>query len=107
MNKEEGEKDYIIDIDNHEISNLGFKMILLGEAAVGKSSILMRSTKNIYEDYYSATVGFDFATLNIRHHETIIKLQIWDTCGQEVYRSLITSFYKDASLAILVYAIDE
>ena len=37
----------------------------------------------------------------------VIKLQIWDTCGQEAYRSLITNFYKDTSLAIIVYAIDK
>ena len=101
------DESFSIDKENDEKTELGFKIILLGEAAVGKSSILMRSTKSVYEEYYSATVGFDFATLNVKHHDTKIKLKIWDTCGQEVYRSLITSFYKDSSLAILVYAINE
>ncbi len=54
-----------------------------------------------------ATVGFEFFAFNIKFGETIIKLQIWDTCGQEIYRSLISSFYKNSSLAIIVYAIDE
>ena len=40
-------------------------------------------------------------------NEKVIKLQIWDTCGQETYRALITNFYKDTSLAIIVYAIDK
>lgn len=106
MEKETYES-FTIDYENEEQKGLGFKVILLGEAAVGKSSILMRSTKSVYEDFYSATVGFDFATLNLKNHEIKMKLKIWDTCGQEVYRSLITSFYKDSSLAILVYAINE
>ena len=53
-----------------------------------------------------ATIGFEYFTFNIKLGETIIKLQIWDTCGQEVYRSLISSFYRSASLAIIVYSID-
>ena len=44
--------------------------------------------------------------MNIRLNNKVIKLQIWDTCGQEVYRSLITNFYRNASLAMLVYAIN-
>ena len=53
-----------------------------------------------------ATIGFEYFTFNIKLGETIIKLQIWDTCGQEFYKSLITSFYRNASLAIIVYSID-
>ena len=40
-------------------------------------------------------------------NDKVIKLQIWDTCGQEIYRSLISNYYKDSSLAMIVYAIDE
>ena len=53
------------------------------------------------------TVGFEFLTFNIKLNGKIIRLQIWDTCGQEIYRSLISSFYKNSSLAIIVYAINE
>ena len=53
-----------------------------------------------------ATIGFEYFTFNIKLGETIIKLQIWDTCGQEFYKSLISSFYRNASLAIIVYSID-
>jgi len=45
--------------------------------------------------------------LNIKLNNTIIKLQIWDTCGQEQYRSLVTNFYRNSGLAIIVYSIDE
>ena len=54
-----------------------------------------------------ATVGFEFFTFNIKIADKIIKLQIWDTCGQEIYRSLITNFYRNSSMAIVVYSIDE
>ena len=55
---------------------------------------------------YTPTIGFEFLSFNIRIKDKVIKLQIWDTCGQEVYRSLISSFYRNSSLAIIVYAID-
>ena len=57
---------------------------------------------------YSATVGFEFFSMNIRfNNETVVKLLVWDTCGQEIYRSLVTNFYRNASLALVVYGIDE
>ena len=57
-------------------------------------------------DYHDGA-NVEFFVFNMRIGEKTIKLQIWDTCGQEIYRSLITSFYKNSSLAIIVYAIDE
>ena len=86
--------------------DLSFKIIVVGDSGVGKSCLTMRGTKNHFEECYSPTVGFEFFTFNIRVNDKNIKLQIWDTCGQEAYRSLITSFYRNASLAILVYSID-
>ena len=46
----------------------------------------MKTTKNYFENYYSPTVGFEFFTFNVKINDTKIRLQIWDTCGQEVYR---------------------
>jgi Ras-related protein Rab-2A len=86
--------------------DLSFKIIVVGDSGVGKSCLTMQGTKNHFEDCYTPTVGFEFFTFNIRINDKNIKLQIWDTCGQEAYRSLITSFYRNASLAILVYSID-
>ena len=86
--------------------DLSFKIIVVGDSGVGKSCLTMKGTKNYFEECYSPTVGFEFFTFNIRINDKNIKLQIWDTCGQEAYRSLITSFYRNSSLAILVYSID-
>ena len=67
----------------------------------------MQATKHRFEKNYTATVGFEFYSFNIKINNKIIKLQIWDTCGQEIYRSLMTSFYRNSSLAMIVYAINE
>ena len=94
--------------------DLSFKIIVIGDSSnyynnegVGKSCLTMKATKNLFESNYSATVGFEFFTFNIKLNDKVVKLQIWDTCGQEVYRSLITNFYRNSSLAIMVYAIDK
>ena len=86
--------------------DLSFKIIIVGDSGVGKSCLSIKATRNYFEDFYSPTVGFEFLTFNVKVDEKIVKLQIWDTCGQEVYRSLISSFYRSASLAIIVYSID-
>ena len=67
----------------------------------------MKLNKNLFKENYNATIGFEYFSFNIRINNVIIKLQIWDTCGQEIYRSLITNFYRNASLAIIVYSIDK
>lgn len=52
----------------------------------------MKATKNQFEHNFLTTIGFEFFTFNTKINEKVIKLQIWDTCGQEVYRSLVTNF---------------
>ena len=89
-----------------EKSNLTFKIIVLGDPGVGKSSLLGRATKNIFNAEYQTTVGFEFLTFTEKIGEKKVKLQIWDTCGQETYKSLISNFYRNASLAMLIYSID-
>ena len=85
---------------------MSFKVIVIGDSGVGKSCLTNSAVKNTFEESYNATVGFEFFTFNIRMFDKVIKLQIWDTCGQELYRSLITNFYRNSSLAIIVYAVN-
>ena len=99
--------NYEILPDDYTQYDLSFKIIVIGDSGVGKSSLTTKATKNIFEEAYNATVGFEFFTFNIRINEKIVKLQIWDTCGQELYRSLITNFYRNSSLAIIVYAVNQ
>ena len=92
--------------DDSPSFDLSFKIIIVGDQGVGKSCLAIKASRNYFEDFYSPTVGFEFVSFNVRVQDKIIKLQIWDTCGQEVYRSLISSFFRSASLAIVVYSID-
>ena len=92
--------------DDFSNFDLSFKIILVGDSGVGKSCLSIKASRNYFEDFYSPTVGFEFLTFNVKVKDHNIKLQIWDTCGQEVYLSLISSFYRSASLAIIVYSID-
>ena len=86
---------------------INFKLILAGDSGVGKSSILKRAVQNKFDENYQATIGFEFLLMHFLVNELKIKLQIWDTCGQETYRSLIQGFYRNTSLALVVYDINK
>ena len=92
--------------DDYNKYDLSFKMIVIGDAGVGKSCLTLKASKGNFDEAYAPTVGFEFLSFNVKIDSKIIKLQIWDTCGQEIYRSLISSFYRNASLAMMVYSID-
>ena len=82
------------------------KVVLLGDAGVGKTSIISRYINNKFSDVIMSTTGATFATKKIEigpNHK--IKFQIWDTAGQERFRSLAKIFYQNASVAVLVYDI--
>ena len=102
------EEDYPVEIISQNTSDfeLSFKMIIIGDSGVGKSCLSIRGTKDVFEPMYSPTIGFEFMAFYVKVNGQIIKMQIWDTCGQEVYRSLISSFYNNSSLAFIVYSID-
>ena len=102
------EEDYKIELlpEDYPQYDLSFKLIFIGDSSVGKSCLTAKAVKNNFEEYYQATVGFEFLTFNMKVNDKVIKLQIWDTCGQEIYKSLISNFYRNSSLAVLVYAID-
>ena len=82
------------------------KIIIIGDSGVGKTSLSMRITKNLFEETPKTTVGFDIFKYVAKINELPIKLQIWDTCGLEEFSSVTPNLYKNASLAIIVYAID-
>ena len=106
--KEEEESPLKIEVlsEQYKDYDLSFKIIVIGNSGVGKSCLALKATKNIFEEQFMSTVGFEFFAFNLKINDKIIKLQIWDTCGQEVYRSLISNFYRSSSMAIIVYAID-
>ena len=74
---------------------------------MGKSSISLKGTTKKSDEAYLATVGFDFFSFFAKIENKLVRLQIWDTCGQEGYRSLVANFFRGTSLAILVYSIND
>lgn len=92
-------------LEEKDKTELSFKMILIGNSSVGKSCLTLKGTKNIFKEESQPTIGFEFFNLNMKINNKPIKLQIWDTCGQESYRSMISNFYRNSGLAVLVYSI--
>ena len=86
---------------------INFKIIIVGDSGVGKSSILKRAVQNKFDGSYQATIGFEFLLMHFKVNDLKLKLQIWDTCGQEMYRSLVQGFYRNTSLALVVYDVSQ
>lgn len=82
-----------------------FKLVLLGETAVGKSSVVLRFVKGQFQEYQEATIGAAFLTQTVCLDDTTIKFEIWDTAGQERYHSLAPMYYRGAQAAIVVFDI--
>ena len=85
--------------------DLKFKILFVGDV-VGKSQLLYSAIRGTYEEYFTATVGFEFYTFNINLVNKVIKLQIWDTCSAIQSRNLVMQFCGNASLIIIVYSIE-
>ena len=96
-------------LDNIKGDNFdfNFKIIVIGNSGVGKSCLTLKATKDIFQENFVSTMGFQFYSFHVKINDKVFKLQIWDTCGQEIYRSLITNFYRTASLAIIVYSVTD
>jgi small GTP-binding protein len=82
-----------------------FKLVLLGEGAVGKSSLVLRFVRGQFFDYQESTIGAAFLTQTVALNDTTVKFEIWDTAGQERYHSLAPMYYRGAAAAIVVYDI--
>ena len=81
------------------------KYIIIGDAAVGKSNLLLRFTQGDFKSEYQLTIGVEFGAKNLNIGNKNFRLQIWDTAGQENYRSITRAYYKNSVCAILVYDI--
>lgn len=80
-----------------------FKMIFLGDQGTGKSSILNRFVNDKFDPNYQATIGLDFNSKNVKIDNQDVRLLLYDTAGQEKFRSLIPMYTRDAQIIILVY----
>jgi len=82
-----------------------FKLVLLGESAVGKSSLVLRFVKGQFLEFQESTIGAAFLTQTVCLNDLTVKFEIWDTAGQERYHSLAPMYYRGAQAAIVVYDI--
>lgn len=82
-----------------------FKVVLIGDSAVGKSQLLARFSRNEFSLDSKATIGVEFQTRTLEIDHKTVKAQIWDTAGQERYRAVTSAYYRGAVGAMLVYDI--
>lgn len=80
-----------------------FKILIIGNSSVGKTSFLFRYADDSFTSAFVSTVGIDFKVKTVIRREKRMKLQIWDTAGQERYRTITTAYYRGAMGFILMY----
>ena len=82
-------------LDKNAKTDLKYKVIVVGNSGVGKSCLSLRAIQDIFKENYELTLGTEIYNFKVKVNETPINLQIWDTCGQEKYRSLIKNYYQN------------
>ena len=82
-----------------------FKLLLIGDSGVGKSSLLVRFAEGTYAEDYISTIGVDFRIHTIEVDDKMIRLQMWDTAGQERFKTITRNYYRGAHGVIVVYDI--
>ena len=81
------------------------KFIIVGDSSVGKSNILLRFSRNVFDPGHQATLGIEFANKHLEYNNTDYLVQVWDTAGQENFRSVTRAYYKASAVAMVVYDI--
>lgn len=87
------------------MDNQIIKLIIIGDSSVGKSNISLQYSEKEFQDNHEITLGVEFSSKAIYNNGKVYKLQIWDTAGQETFRSLIKTFYRGAHGCLVVYDI--
>lgn len=81
-----------------------YKVILVGDASVGKTSLLQRFINNKFKFEYNCTIGVDYNVKSLKlNDETTVDLQLWDTCGQERFRTITRQYYRDSNGCIIIF----
>ena len=81
-----------------------YKILLLGDSSVGKTCFLMRYTDNTFQEIHMSTIGLDYKLKNVQLDDgKMVKIQIWDTAGQDRFRSITRNYYKGANGIVLIF----
>ncbi|EOY05072.1 hypothetical protein QUC31_016957 [Theobroma cacao] len=91
--------------DDEAVEEYLFKIVIIGDSAVGKSNLLTRYARNEFNAHSKATIGVEFQTQSVEIDGKDVKAQIWDTAGQERFRAVTSAYYRGAFGALLVYDI--
>ena len=83
-----------------------FKLVLLGESAVGKSSLVLRFVKGQFHEFQESTIGAAFLTQTVCLDDTTVKFEIWDTAGQDKYKTITQNYYRNSDGVLIVFSID-
>ena len=89
--------------DSFSVPQRKFKLVFLGEQAVGKTCIIRRFVYDTFDSMYKSTIGIDFLSKMMYLEDQTVRLQLWDTTGQERFKSLIPSYIRDSTAAVVVY----
>ena len=93
-------------MSSNEDSDIVFKILMLGDSEVGKSCFLMRYSDNVFVENYITTIGLDYKLKTIKLDSgKVIKVQLWDTAGQDKYRTIAKNYYKGSHGILLLYDI--
>ena len=92
---------------NKPNAQIRIKLLIIGDSAVGKTSMLLKYTDNFFPESHLATIGVEFKTKEVEYNGYKIELQIWDTAGQERFKSITKSFFRNANGIIFVYDITQ
>ncbi|OHT09240.1 Ras-related protein RABE1e [Tritrichomonas foetus] len=88
---------------NSPEENNKYKIITLGDAGAGKTSLVLRYTRNVFDPNLSTTIGANFVTVPVDYNHQDIELELWDTAGQERYRSVLPLYSQGSSAILLVF----
>lgn len=92
-------------MSNTQLFDYLLKYIIVGDSGVGKSMLLLSYIQKRFKEEHEVTIGVEFGSKNIKVKEKLFKIQIWDTAGQEQFRSITRAYYKSSACAFVVYDI--
>ena len=102
------EKNYeVIDLDKNALPEYCFKAVVSGNSGVGKTSIIRYEIHNVFEQDNKSTIVFEHFSKNYRIGSKVVRLQIWDTCGESTYENLMQNFYRSALCIFIVFSLDD
>ncbi len=97
------EIEKIKDLNQDQKFDFLFRICMVGDASVGKTSLLMRYCDNAFKKLYASTIGVDFRIISVKYNKKYIKLNIWDTAGQERFKSISANYFRKAHGFFFVY----